>query len=512
MPDDLLGHELEDWLPTSPLAGPPLPKFLNIYWPWYAIEEEIPPVEEILDFDLDLPTVAPQEIYPGTAITITCPVTSRCTSKQNIIVKCIIYEGSILPTHGTKITQKSSTTFSILPDETYNVTIYHTAIEGTIDRRDVEVEVYVGAKLVKQSEWDDVYYVVRPPEVPKPATITSIELDKTTVRQGEDITVKANIQSNFAGTAWIVFAHGRGTPSPGAGFRPLYNVQGDYLGWFPSGFDFVRYDLYTTNVITSGIELKVGDNAISYTFGLPRNLPLGKYTIYVAVMPPAANWYQWDEPYDWTVSESFTVLEEAPRLVVVEPIISQYLNGNMWLPGTYLKHAVDVGAFSKNRNWIYSSESTTRHLFREPPERGWPRDYYMEFLNPTTIIISDETRYPDIRFSRLVVDYVAIGIMVESDPPEDRYSRPTEYYTLEITGWLTYPDGHTEQKTLIDKTPRPVVYTFHRWNFHVVPFGTGPIAGEIREPMAPGKYTIRLKLVCKGITFVDETRSFTIVE
>lgn len=359
------------------------------------------------------------------------------------------------------------------------------------------------------------------------ATITSIELDKTTARQGEDITAHAHIQSNFAGTAWIVFAYGRGTPSPGAGFRPLYNVQGDYLGWFPSGFDFVRFDPYTTGVNVGGMDLKVGDNSVSHTFGLRRNLPLGEYTIYVGVVPPAANWYQWDEPYDWAVSESFTVLEEGPRLVVVEPIISQYLHGNIWLPGTFLKHAVDIGAFSLNRNWLCSQESDLQFLFREPPEpAGWPRDYYMEFLNPTTIIIdtistSDETRYPDLRFSRLTVNYLAIGIMVKSDPPEDIHSIPTKYYTLEITGWLTYPDGHTEQKSTIDKTPRAEFGIFREWNFHRVPFaedygsyyrGNEIWDGGIDQPMALGEYTIRLKLVCEGITFVDETKSFTIVE
>ena len=26
--------EIEDWLPMEPQLGPPLPKFLNIYWPW----------------------------------------------------------------------------------------------------------------------------------------------------------------------------------------------------------------------------------------------------------------------------------------------------------------------------------------------------------------------------------------------------------------------------------------------------------------------------------------------
>ncbi len=29
---------LEDWFPMSPLEGPPLPKFLALYWPWYSGE------------------------------------------------------------------------------------------------------------------------------------------------------------------------------------------------------------------------------------------------------------------------------------------------------------------------------------------------------------------------------------------------------------------------------------------------------------------------------------------
>lgn len=31
---------LEDWFPMSPIMGPPLPKWLALYWPWY---QEVPP-------------------------------------------------------------------------------------------------------------------------------------------------------------------------------------------------------------------------------------------------------------------------------------------------------------------------------------------------------------------------------------------------------------------------------------------------------------------------------------
>ncbi|GAI08993.1 unnamed protein product, partial [marine sediment metagenome] len=117
------------------------------------------PPEEVLDFDLTRPSVSPAEITPGTPITITCPVKSVCTKEQTATAKVKIYEDSFYAGHGTLIATKTSPAFTIAPGQTQNVIVHHTAIAGTIDRRDVEVEVYVGGKLVKESEWDDVYYV-----------------------------------------------------------------------------------------------------------------------------------------------------------------------------------------------------------------------------------------------------------------------------------------------------------------------------------------------------------------
>ena len=125
------------------------------------------PPEEIIDFDLTRPTVTPAEIFPGTEITLTCPVTSACTKEQTATAKVKIYEGSFYAGHGALITTKTSTPFSIVPGQTYDVIVHHTAIAGTIDRRDVEVEVYVGGKLIKENEWDDVYYVIPPPVLPE---------------------------------------------------------------------------------------------------------------------------------------------------------------------------------------------------------------------------------------------------------------------------------------------------------------------------------------------------------
>lgn len=123
------------------------------------------PPEEAIDFELSKPSVTPAEVTPGTEITITCPITSGCDVEQTITAKCIIYEGSILPTHGTKITTKTSPEFTLKPGETKNMVVSHTAVAGTIDRRDIEVEVYIAGKLVKQDEWDDIYYVKKLEEI-----------------------------------------------------------------------------------------------------------------------------------------------------------------------------------------------------------------------------------------------------------------------------------------------------------------------------------------------------------
>jgi len=134
------------------------------------------PPEEVIDFDLTRPTVTPAslEIGVGDPITITCPVTSKCTEPQTAAVKVIIYEGSALPGHGARIITKTSPSFDIAPDQTYDVTVHHTAIEGTIDRRDVEVEVYIAGRLVKEDEWDDLYYVI-PLPVPPEADIRNFD-------------------------------------------------------------------------------------------------------------------------------------------------------------------------------------------------------------------------------------------------------------------------------------------------------------------------------------------------
>jgi len=79
MPDDLLGHKLEEWLPQEPWQGPPLPEFLNIYWPWYK-----PPGAEFKVSDL---VISPTEVNPGQVVTISCTVTNISSQAGTYTVK-----------------------------------------------------------------------------------------------------------------------------------------------------------------------------------------------------------------------------------------------------------------------------------------------------------------------------------------------------------------------------------------------------------------------------------------
>ncbi len=59
-------YKLEDWWPTSPLVGPPLPKWLGIFWPWYT-----PPGAEFRVSNL---VISPTEVQVGYPVSISCLV------------------------------------------------------------------------------------------------------------------------------------------------------------------------------------------------------------------------------------------------------------------------------------------------------------------------------------------------------------------------------------------------------------------------------------------------------
>jgi len=70
---------IEDWLPMPPDMGPPLPRYLGIYWPFYA-----PPGAE---FRVSKPVISPIEVQVGYPVTISCLVTNIGASAGDYIVK-----------------------------------------------------------------------------------------------------------------------------------------------------------------------------------------------------------------------------------------------------------------------------------------------------------------------------------------------------------------------------------------------------------------------------------------
>ena len=79
MADDFLGYELEEWLPTPPMIGPPLPIWIGITWPWYK-----PPVAEFRVSDL---VISPSEVEVGQPVTISCNITNVDTEAGDYTLK-----------------------------------------------------------------------------------------------------------------------------------------------------------------------------------------------------------------------------------------------------------------------------------------------------------------------------------------------------------------------------------------------------------------------------------------
>ena len=110
------------------------------------------------------PGVFGGSVDPGTSIKLRARIRNRSTKNGNycsllVQVNFYVYEGSFFPGHGTLL--RSLTVQTTLPANTTAdvTTSSFVTVPGTIDRRDVGVDVlYKGNKIASQ-EWDDVYYV-----------------------------------------------------------------------------------------------------------------------------------------------------------------------------------------------------------------------------------------------------------------------------------------------------------------------------------------------------------------
>ncbi len=139
-----------------------------------------------LTFAVSTPVAYPFSSRPDPVL-ITCPITvSGAPTAVTFQVKCVVYEGSgILPTPGTKLWEETKTVS--FANGSHTVQFMHYSEEGTIDHRDVGVEVYYGGVKVADNVWDDVFYVTTPPEILTGLRSTSINCAFGTYDYGASI-------------------------------------------------------------------------------------------------------------------------------------------------------------------------------------------------------------------------------------------------------------------------------------------------------------------------------------
>lgn len=168
------------------------PDYISHIWNVYTTKEVTPP-EEVIAFDLTGITATPNQVNPGSTVNIKAPVVSQSDKSQSVTAKVRIYEGSTLPSHGTLLETKT-VNFSISPGQQYTISVNRTTVVGTIDRRDVGIDLYVGSQLIMSHEWDDVYYVAQPEEVIA-FDLTSITATPSQVNPGTTVNIRATVVS-----------------------------------------------------------------------------------------------------------------------------------------------------------------------------------------------------------------------------------------------------------------------------------------------------------------------------
>ena len=229
------------------------PDYISHIWNVYATKETAPPGETV-DFDLPNISASPSQANPGQTVNIRCPVISRSTKSQSATAKVYIYEGSILPGHGTLLDTKT-VNFSISPGQQYDVSVNYVAAVGTIDRRDVGIEIYVGGASIKSNEWDDVFYVTQPEQPPTPPKADIQNFDfmptKGTYKIGDKVPFTARYE--YKGKK----QSGQLVLSTGTGVTPTFFKVQDYSPMsvpFDEAMVWTAETLSGTFVLTSALE------------------------------------------------------------------------------------------------------------------------------------------------------------------------------------------------------------------------------------------------------------------
>lgn len=122
--------KLEDWLPQEPNQGPPLPRLLGIFWPWYK-----PPGAE---FKVSNLVISPTEVNPGQVVTISCLVTNIGSEAGEYTVTLggdFVAEQTVTLAPG----ESKTISFEVVPDVVKSYSVNVDGLTGTF--RAVEVPV-----------------------------------------------------------------------------------------------------------------------------------------------------------------------------------------------------------------------------------------------------------------------------------------------------------------------------------------------------------------------------------
>ena len=112
--------------------------------------------------------LAPQQLQlfeyaSGTSVIITFPITATGKSTDTVVTM-YIYEGSLLPTHGTLLVSTSQEVH-FDKDVQKDVAFVHVCQQTSQSKRDVELEIAVYGKTVCSVEWDDLFSVESAPGI-----------------------------------------------------------------------------------------------------------------------------------------------------------------------------------------------------------------------------------------------------------------------------------------------------------------------------------------------------------
>lgn len=145
MDNEIFGYPLEDWYPMEPAMGPPLPKWMEIFWPWYK-----PAVAELKLSNLIISPVEVQINYP---VNISCLVENIGTGTGTKTIICQV-EGEKMAEQQVTLAPGESKliTFEVVPTtaKTYDVSV--DGLYGTFSASEAAADIRVENLVISPTE------------------------------------------------------------------------------------------------------------------------------------------------------------------------------------------------------------------------------------------------------------------------------------------------------------------------------------------------------------------------